>query len=307
MRKFFKTFWKIITAPFRGIFWVFKKIAGFFSYLRERFRLFWTDESEAESRPTMDVVGEIVDNPKEMLPELLNEISALRNHLFRGVLFLALTTTLSFLFARQLLEFIAGPIGGLVNVQAIEVTESIGVFMRVSLLAGFTIASPYIIFEILLYIAPALKISERRVALLSIPVVTTLFVCGMAFAYFFMLGPALDVLVGFMDIPTKVRPSSYFPFVTNLMFWIGISFEFPIILLVLSWLRIVPYKFLKDNARYALVLLALFAGIITPTVDPINMLLVWGPLVGLYFLGLGLAFLGERARARQEARAQRGD
>jgi len=300
MRKLFRAFWNVITAPFRLIWWILKSIVGFFRYLWNSIRFFFEDETEAQTRP--DFIGELIENPREMLPSLLDHITALRKHLMRASLGLFLTTTAAFIFAKNMLEIIAKPIGGLENVQAVEVTESIGVFMRVSLLLGFTLASPYIIFEMLLFIAPGLEKRERKFALAAIPIVTILFIGGMVFAYSFMLEPALGVLIGFMDIPTKVRPSSYYPFVTSLMFWIGISFEFPVVMLVLSYLRILKTEFLMKNIRIAIVLLAILAASITPTVDPVNMLLVWGPLVGLYFLGLGLSFVGERARGRENAK-----
>ena len=206
---------------------------------------------------------------------------------------------LSFASARQLLEWLARPVGGLATLTAIDVTEPVGIFMRVSLLTGFAIAFPYIVLELWLFIAPGLSIRSRWIGLLAIPGITLLFVGGMAFTYFVMLEPALGVLIDFMGIPTHPRPSSYIPFVTGLMFWIGVAFEFPLLLYVLAAMGLVRSKTLLEQSRIAVVVLAVLAAAITPTVDPVNMMLVWGPLILLYFLGIGLAFLAEKARARR--------
>jgi sec-independent protein translocase protein TatC len=125
----------------------------------------------------------------------------------------------------------------------------------------------------------------------------------MLFAYFVMLPTALPFLIDFMGIRTNPRPSSYYPFVTSLMFWVGIVFQFPLVIFFLASLGIVRASLLIRYARLAIVILAVVAAMITPTIDPISMLLIWTPLVALYFLGIGLALLAERGR-RRAAEAQ---
>jgi len=298
MRDRLRAIWRIIIAPFRFILWIFRKILGWFgSVFREVGYLFAADPEESTMA---DALSKAVQDPMGVLEHL----NALRRHLFRATLFLLLTTTISFAFARDIMSFLAIPIGGIKNLQAIGVTEPIGVFMRVSLLTGFALALPYIVLELLLFAAPGLKRSERRIGLIAIPAISGLFVGGMAFAYFFMLEPALGVLIGFMDIPTVPQPSSYFPFVTALMFWIGVAFEFPLAIYIVVSIGLIEAQVLLKQSRIAMVILAVLAAAITPTVDPINMLLVWGPLVILYYLGVGLAFLAQRGRKRRLARDQ---
>ncbi|HEX9596553.1 MAG TPA: twin-arginine translocase subunit TatC, partial [Anaerolineales bacterium] len=88
-------------------------------------------------------------------------------------------------------------------------------------------------------------------------------------------------------------------FATGLMFWVGLSFEFPLISYVLAVMGLLPARWLGQNWRIAVVLLAVLAAAITPTVDPINMLLVWVPLIFLYFLSVATAALGQRQRKKR--------
>jgi len=227
---------------------------------------------------------------------LLEHVNALRKNLTRAVIFLALTTTLAFTYTRQIIDYLARPIGGIRKLTPIEVTEPVGVFMRVALLAGFSLALPYIAFELWLFAAPGLHRRSRFTGLIAIPLVVLFFVAGMAFAYFAMLPTALPFLLNFLGMNPQIRPSSYITFVTGLMFWIGVAFEFPLVIYVLAAIGFVNHKFLLDQWRLAVVLIAILAAAITPTVDPVNMTLVMAPMILLYFVSIGLAYLARRGR-----------
>jgi sec-independent protein translocase protein TatC len=227
-------------------------------------------------------------NANEM--SVWDHIFELRGRLLRAVIALALTTIASFLFAQRLIEFLAVPIQGLNNVIAIEVTESVSVFMRVSLLSGFIFAFPIIFYQIMAFVMPGLTREERRVLLLFIPFATILFVGGVAFAYYVMMPNAIPFLVTVIGgIETTPRISNYIDFVTNLMFWIGISFETPLVVFILAKFGIVTGKMLQSQWRFAIVIIALIAAVVTPTPDPVNMSLLMAPLFLLYLLSIVLA------------------
>jgi sec-independent protein translocase protein TatC len=175
--------------------------------------------------------------------------------------------------------------------------------MRVILLCGFTVALPYIIFELWLFVAPALRVRSRVKGLIAIPAALFLFVGGMSFAFFVMLPNALPFLFNFMGLTTQPRPSSYYNFVTAIMFWIGVSFEFPLVIYLLANLGLVKAKMLATQWRIAIVIIAIVAAAITPTVDPVNMGLVMAPMIVLYFISIGLAYLAERNRAPKQKEA----
>jgi sec-independent protein translocase protein TatC len=227
---------------------------------------------------------------------LLEHLSELRSRLVKASLALLLTTAISFIFADRLVEILSIPIGGRQALEAIDVTENIGVFMRVSLISGMVLAMPVIVYQLIRFIVPGLTRDERRYLWFVVPSASLLFLLGVAFAYFVMLPVAVPFLIGFLNIPTRPRPSTYFGFISRLMFWIGASFETPLILAFLARLGIITPQFLRQNRKYAIVVIAVIAAAITPTVDPVNMLLVMAPLMVLYELGVFLSRLSYRKR-----------
>jgi sec-independent protein translocase protein TatC len=212
---------------------------------------------------------------------------------------LIVTVGISLYYASAILDWLARPIGGIDELQAIDVTEPIGSVMRVALLSGFSLALPYVSMEVLLFAAPGLKRRARMQGFISIPLIVLFFFAGMAFAYFFMLPSALPFLLNFMGIPTLVRPSSYIRFTTGLMFWIGLAFEFPLIAYVLSSMGVLRAELLRELWRVAFILLAVMAAAITPTIDPINMMIVLIPLWALYGISIVLAYIAQGRRARR--------
>jgi sec-independent protein translocase protein TatC len=293
MRKTFKKIWRIITAPFRFIFWIFKRI---FLWIRNSFMglkvLFM---EEPEDTPLPESLAKAVQSPMD----ILDHLNELRKNLFRALLFMIITTGAAFAFIRPLLDWITVPIGGLDTLQAIEVTEPLGTVMRVALLAGFSTALPYITFEIWLFAAPGLKRRSRIFGLVAIPVAFLFFVGGMAFAYYVMMPVALPFLMNFMGITTVPRPSSYIRFVTGLMFWIGLAFEFPLVIFALANMGLIKAKALASQWRIAIIVIAIVSAAITPTIDPVNMGLVMGPMILLYFLSIGLAYIAQGRRAQR--------
>lgn len=289
MRNTFRLIWRILTAPFRLIAWIVRTIWRWIANTTAEVREFFTQE--VEDAPVADALNKAIDHPTEILAHL----DALRKHLLRSVLALAITTAFSFTFFQQILAVLSRPLkGGMESLVAIEVTEPIGTVMRVSLLTGFAMAFPYIALEIWLFIAPGLSRRSRIYGLLAIPVATLFFIGGMAFAYFFMLPTALPFLLNFMGIHTIPRPSSYVKFVTSLMFWIGVAFEFPLVIFLMAKLGWVKAKMLAQQWRLAIVIIAVAAALITPTVDPVNMSLVMLPMIVLYFFSVFLAWIAQR-------------
>jgi len=273
-----RAFFRRINKPFRLIGkWIsapFKKTINFF-------------QEEPGDAPMMDSLQLALEEPASFL----EHVGALRKHILRSVVVLLICAAVCFAFLSPLLEFIAQPIGGLSELQAVDVTEPIGVGMRVVLLAAFAVALPYIIFEIFLFVAPALPRRTRVIGLFTIPLVVIFFFGGMAFAYYLILPTGLPVLLNFLDVSTQIRPSSYVRFVTNLMFWIGALFEFPLLAYILTVMRILSPSVLLKNWRIAVVVIAVLSALVTPTIDPINMLLVMVPLMLLYGLSILLSLL----------------
>jgi sec-independent protein translocase protein TatC len=152
------------------------------------------------------------------------------------------------------------------------------------------------LFELFLFLNPALRPVERKMVVVMLPVGTALFLTGMAFSFYVMLPVALPFLVNFMGIQAELRPASYIQFVTGVMFWIGLAFEFPLLVYILASIGLVKAEMLWRGWRIAIVAIAVLSAAITPTIDPVNMGLVMAPMTGLYFLSIGLAAIAQRNR-----------
>ncbi|MFZ5880199.1 MAG: twin-arginine translocase subunit TatC [Chloroflexota bacterium] len=289
----FKILWRVITFPFWLVFTIiafpFRAIWRFVRFLN----------TEPEEHPLGDVVAGIVSD-KSVRAFLWSEIESLRKHLLRAVLVVLAVVGVTFTYTVPVMEFLSVPIGGLEKLQAIQVTEEVGVFMKIAFSLGITIAFPYIVFETWWFAAPGLRPREKKYGLLSIPFATLLFVGGMAFAYFAMLPTALPILGGFTKIAQNWTAMEYFDFVNGLIFWMGIAFEFPLIVYVLTAMGFLKPQGLAQQWRIAMVIIAVAAAAVTPTVDPLSMGVVMAPLTLLYFISIGLSFLAYAGRRKTE-------
>ncbi|MEN6410405.1 MAG: twin-arginine translocase subunit TatC [Anaerolineaceae bacterium] len=247
-----------------------------------KFRLFKPKQSTKKEIPT---VGEMT---------LWQHIGELRSRLFKCLLAMIATIIIASIFAQQIISYLAVPIGGLEKLTSIEVTENMSVFMRVSLLGGFILALPVIVYQIAAFVMPGLKKSERKYVIMAIPAASILFLCGVAFAFYIMMPAAIPFLTEFLGINTIPRLSNYMSFVTNLMFWIGVCFETPLVIFILAKLGIVSAGALARQWRIAIVIIAIVAAVVTPTADPINMGLLMLPLMVLYLLSIALAKIARR-------------
>ena len=225
---------------------------------------------------------------------LLQHLDELRRRLFKAFFALIITTGISFAFSLQIIEYLAGPIGGTAKLVSIELTENISIFMKVSILGGFVLGMPVIVYQIVAFILPGLQRKERLWLIFMVPFATLLFASGVAFTWFVMLPTAIPFLAGFLGITTQVRPANYFDFITRIMFWIGVCFEMPLIVMFLAKLKFVSARQLASGWRYAMVGMAILAAAVTPTVDPVNMGLVMAPLMVLYLVSIMLAAIVRR-------------
>jgi sec-independent protein translocase protein TatC len=232
-------------------------------------------------------LGVVFETPSLLLPHLVE----LRTRVVNSLIAIVLAMVIGLALARSAVEAMAQPIGGLERLQAIRVTETLGVFFRVGLTLGIILASPYAIAQLWIFVASGLKSSERRVFYFLFPFAIVLFLLGVAFAYFVMLPVAVPFLATFMGISTRPTLSEYVKFVTSALLWVGVSFEMPMASFILAKVGLVNAGMLARNWRYAVVIIAIAAAIVTPTPDPVNMAIVMAPLSVLYLLSILLAAL----------------
>ena len=296
MRKFFRTLWRVITFPF----WLVYQILAFpFRLLGRSIKFLNTD---ADDRPILDTFTSLATE-EQARASFWDHIEALRMHLLRMVIALAIGVGISFTFTKPLMEYLARPVGGLAQLQAIQPTEGIGVYMRVALLSGLAITLPYLAFEIWWFAAPGLTSREKKNTLVAIPLATILFLSGMAFTYYVLWPSAVEFLQTFIAIKQNWTATHYFGFLTNLMIWIGFFFEFPLVIYVLTSIGIVRPTVLAKQWRIAVVVISIIAAAVTPTVDPVNMALVMLPMILLYFISIGLSYIAYAGRSKNIASA----
>jgi sec-independent protein translocase protein TatC len=227
---------------------------------------------------------------------LLEHLGELRKRMVRCAFAVLALIILCFIFADQIFKVLLRPAGGS-ELIFIEITEMIGIYMKVCLTAAIILAMPYIIFQLVMFVAPALTAKEKRYVNFVLPWVGLMFIGGVVFGYFVLLPPALNFLFNFGNgvARAEIRIENYVSVVSRLLLAIGLIFELPVLTTFLARIGIVNYKWLAGKRKIAIILSVVLAAIITPTVDPINMMLVAIPLVVLYEISIWLAkFLGKK-------------
>ena len=180
--------------------------------------------------------------------------------------------------------------------QAITPMENIVVYFRVALLGGVAFGMPMIVYQVLRFIGPALTSGEKKWLYPIVAGTSFAFAVGLAFGYYVVLPPAFGFLFNFGSSFADPNPtiSSYIDLVTRLLLVMGIVFETPIFIMGLAKFGIVTAGKLLRFWRFAIVGAFIFSAIATPTPDPVVQSLVAGPMIILYFFGIGLAWLVRR-------------
>lgn len=238
-----------------------------------------SEQSPAEDEQGLSILGH------------LNELRVRLTWAFAG---LALATIVSFVFTEQLLNILISPYGE--QLQTLSPTEGLQTYFRVALAAGITISMPWILYQLWRFIEPGLHSNEKRYVYVFVPSATLLFLLGAAFCWFVLLPSAILFLANFM--PTIFSPEwtsqEYIGFATSFIVWVGIAFQIPLVIYFLARFGLLTSANLREHWRVAVVGIAIVAAAVTPSIDPVTMILTMIPLVLLYLLSIGLASLGQR-------------
>lgn len=240
-------------------------------------------------------------NPNDKKLTIVGHLEELRSRLIKSLIAVAVATAICFIFAKQIFEILKSRATG-IDFIYIEVTELLGVYMKVALFGGVALALPFLIYQLVMFIRPALPGKEKRYLYLLLPGVILFFVAGVAFAYFVLLPPALRFLINppfASGIATpQIRIGNYVEVVVKLLFTIGLVFETPLLISFLARIGVITPRMLSKNRKWAVLGSFVLAAIITPTFDPVNQSLVAVPLIVLYELGIWLAKLVQPRKAR---------
>ena len=242
--------------------------------------------------------------PEELRGQMsfLDHLEELRSRIFKMLIAVGVGFAACFTFAHQLFIFVSMPIRKAgVQLVATSVTEGFNLEIKLAFLAAIFLTSPFLMAQIWLFISPGLYKRERRYAMPFIISSSLLFVLGGAFGYFIAFPFALQYLTQYtrdMGLQTMFTAENYFDLFIAVELGLGVVFEIPALIFVLSRIGLVSGSFLLRNTKYAVLIAAVVAAIITPTGDIPNMMVMAVPMVALYMLGVLVAYIFGKKRKK---------
>jgi sec-independent protein translocase protein TatC len=258
--------------------------------------------------------GDAIDKARKAVTEraelpgmsLMEHLDELRKRIVHSALYLAVGFIVAYVFHERLYGFVQAPLDRLhIKLNYTHPMDPLNLYLQVSLIGGAILASPFILYQVWLFIAPGLYQKERRFVVPFMTATVGLFLVGASFGYFFVLPGALKILI--VDLGSKFNPvvtiEEYTGFFLSIILGLGVSFEMPILIFFLALFGIVSPQFLWKNIRYAILAVFLVAAFICPSPDPWTMCIYAVPMLCLYLIGIAVAWWvhPDRRRAKQAA------
>jgi len=248
-------------------------------------------------------VSQRADLPGMSLMEHLDE---LRRRIVHSAIYLAVGFGIAWIFRNQFVSFIQAPLNKIgKSLVFTHPMDPLNLQLQVSLVGGAIIASPFILFQVWLFIAPGLYQRERRFVVPFMAATVGLFLGGASFGYFYVLPGALKILIVDFghNFTSMVTIEDYSSFFLSIILGLGISFEMPILIFFLAMFGIVSPRFLWNNIRYAVLAVFIVAAIITPSPDPWTMCIYAIPMLALYLIGIAVAWYVHPSRRKAKEQA----
>ncbi len=235
-------------------------------------------------------VSQRADLPGMSLMEHLDE---LRRRIIHSAAYLAAGFFIAFYFRERLYGLVQAPLDNMhIKLNYTHPMDPMNLYLQVALIGGAILASPFILFQVWLFIAPGLYQREKRFVVPFMAATVGLFLGGAAFGYYYVFPGALKVLI--FGFGSKFNPmvtiEDYTGFFLSIILGLGVSFEMPILIFFLAMFGIVSPRFLWKNIRYAILIIFLVAAIITPSPDPWTMCVYAVPMLSLYMIGIAVAW-----------------
>jgi sec-independent protein translocase protein TatC len=231
---------------------------------------------------------------------LVEHLDELRTRIFVSLGALVIGFAVAFVFHRHLLHWLNAPLPekrG--NPVTLGVAEPFLTAVKVSLMAGFALALPVVLWQLWSFLAPAVEEHAERTVLMFVLMATALLVAGVAFGYWIVLPKAIHFLTNFdqHEFNIQIRAREYYSFVLTILFAVGLVFELPIFILALVWLGVLSSRTLRTRRRLGYFIVVVIA-VLLPGVDPVTTTLETIPLLALYEGSIWLSVLVERRTAR---------
>jgi sec-independent protein translocase protein TatC len=243
---------------------------------------------------------------------LLEHLEELRKRIIHSGLYLVAAFFIAYYFRQKLFAFMERPIVSALKAHNLDPhlvylnpVDPFNFFIKISLVGGAILASPFILYQVWLFIAPGLYRQEKRYILPFMTATVGLFLTGAFFGYHYVYPGALNFLIGYGDqFRPMVTVGEYTELFMTVILGLGVTFELPILVFFLALFGIVNAGFLWKNVRYAILVIFIIAAIITPTPDVLTMCVFAAPMLALYLVSIGVAYMvhpSRRNRKKQES------
>lgn len=233
---------------------------------------------------------------------LMEHLEDLRKRIVWSVAALAIAFGPCWYYVQNIFDFLAAPIQKIqpgIKLAFLGLTDPFILYFKVAALAALFLASPVVLYQLWAFVAPGLYRKERMLAVPFVFFTTVFFLAGGAFAYMVAFPFAAKFLLGMgQNFQAVITIEKYFGFLLTVILGLGLMFEMPMLILLLSLIGVVTPRFLLRYFRHAIVIIFVVAAIITPTPDIVNLCIFAVPAIGLYLLGVGAAFFAERFRKK---------
>jgi sec-independent protein translocase protein TatC len=243
----------------------------------------------------------------------LDHLEELRRRIIWSLVYVAAGFGLCFAYAEKIYGYMQRPIMTALHAHHLDEklvylnpTEPFNTYLKVGLLAGIFVASPFVLYQVWAFVAPGLYRHEKRYVVPFMTFSVGLFIAGGYFGYRIVYPAALDFLIGYgKQFQPMITIGEYTDLFLTIIIGLGVIFEMPVLVFFLSLMGIVTAGWMWRNLRYSILVIFIIAAIITPTTDILNMCIFSAPMIGLYVLSILIAWLVSPARrkARREAEA----
>jgi sec-independent protein translocase protein TatC len=250
-------------------------------------------------RAALEMAALLAIASREM--SFLEHLEELRRRLIWSVVFVAAAFALCWVFAGDLYDIASAPIRSnpAVTLSVSRPQDIFSLYVKVTLVASIFLSSPLVLAQAWLFISPGLYPHERRYAIPFVLFASLLFVTGGAFGYFIAFPTAVGFLLDWIvqsHLTPIIDAGEYFNLFFTIIVALGIVFQIPAVIFVLSRIGLVNARLLVRQLKYAVFGSVVVAAVITPTGDPGNMLIIAAPMVALYVVGIGIAWVFGRRR-----------
>lgn len=243
---------------------------------------------------------------------LAEHLIEFRNRLIISAIGIVLGMVGGFLLTDWVFEYMATPIKEMAAASGREgtlnfnsVTGAFDLRLQISLTLGVILSAPVWLYQIWMFIVPGLKKNERWYAIGFVGTAIPLFLAGV-YVGWLLMPRIIEVMLSFTstDSTSFINASEYYKLIMTLCLAVGIAFVLPVILVMLNFAGVISGSAILKGWRTAVLLVALFAAMATPSVDVMSMFFLMIPMLGLYFLAVGIALINDRRRARKHKRLE---